>query len=222
MRTFTHQLSAALAALFIFSPVNAEPVLPDPVRHLIIDAYSQLGHTSISTDYVSGDILCSNPEASLPRSPSSRGGRLSVKLACPDSIRYIQVEVNVHVHVATAARNLQAGELVGNDDIAMKQGILSHQHRRAIIDAQAAVGKILTVNVEADQVITDNMLRAPVLVKRNQRVTIVVTGGGFSISRKAVALDSAGMGEVVRVSMDNRQIISGRVIGPGRLEATGY
>lgn len=220
--SFAKPVRAAIAALFISASSFAMAELPDSVTQLLDSAYDEMGRSMIETDFVSGDILCENPEVSLPRKPNIRGGRVAVMLSCPDVNRYIQVEVRVHGNVVMTKRSMQAGETLTSSDIALVPTILTNEHRRAIRDVANVEGMTLLVPVDVNQVVTENMVKAPRLVERNDVVTVRAKGDGFNISRKAVALSSGALSEVIRVRMDNKETINGRIVGRGMLEAAGF
>lgn len=215
-------IRAAIAAFFVFtSYASASQPLPESVITLLEETYAGLGHPHISTQWVSGMLPCKEPQASLTRDPSPRGGRVSVMVNCVEGMRYIQVDVDVHQNVVISTRAMKRGQVLASKDITIKPSILSDEPRHALTQLSQAEGMILALPVEAEQVLTSSMIEAPVLVNRNDVVTIIATGDGFSISRQATALDKGAYGEVIRVRMDNREIITGRVTSRGMLEATG-
>lgn len=222
LKVFTRHLSAMLMIMAALISPSVLAQLPDSVITLVKSAYEQRGHSDISAELISGAIPCNNPDASLPREPNTRGGRVSVMVTCPDATRYIQINVSVHGSVVVAKEAMQRGEVISEQDIKLKPGILSEVHRNALDNLSDVVGMTLLVTADADQVITQNMIKAPVLVERNQVVTISAAGGGFNISRTVTALENGAMGEVIRVRMDNRETIRGRVVGHGMLEAISF
>ena len=76
-------------------------------------------------------------------------------------------------------------------------------------DTTQVIGKVATTNLTVGQPLRPQMLRAPYVVLRGQKVNLVVQGRGFSISSEGQALADASEGQVVQVRNKSGRITSG-------------
>ncbi|MEM9600902.1 MAG: flagellar basal body P-ring formation chaperone FlgA [Pseudomonadota bacterium] len=83
------------------------------------------------------------------------------------------------------------------------------------------VGLELTRSVRAGAVLTLRHVREPLLVKRNETVTLVFRQGALSMETTGRALAEGGEGARIAVmNSASRKRIIGRIIGPGTVEVT--
>ena len=159
---------------------------------------------------------------SLPKCPELEpfvptGGRLwgktSVGVRCNSPSAtwtiYVQAEVNVMANVLQVARPVSIGQTLAHEDITLQNVNLTQTPDGLFTDATQVIGKIATTNLTAGQPLRPQMLRAPYVVLRGQKVSLVVQGRGFSISSEGQALADAAEGQVVQVRNKSGRITSG-------------
>ena len=159
---------------------------------------------------------------SLPKCPELEpfvptGGRLwgktSVGVRCNSPSAtwtiYVQAEVNVMANVLQVARPVSIGQTLAHEDITLQNVNLTQMPDGLFNDATQVIGKIATTNLTAGQPLRPQMLRAPYVVLRGQKVSLVVQGRGFSISSEGQALADAAEGQVVQVRNKSGRITSG-------------
>jgi flagella basal body P-ring formation protein FlgA len=124
---------------------------------------------------------------------------------------YVQAEINVMANVLHIARPVSTGQTITYEDIVPQQVNLTQMPEGLFLDtAQGQViGKIATANLTAGQPLRPQMLRAPYVILRGQKVNLVVQGRGFSISSEGQALADAADGQVVQVRNKSGRITSG-------------
>lgn len=111
----------------------------------------------------------------------------------------------------TAQRLLPSGTIVSREDIALDLRIDG-----GIDDPDQAVGRQLRTTIQAGQMIHANSLTAPVLVRRNQLVTLTFKQGGLIITDQGRALDQGAAGEAIRIlNTTSRATITGQVMEDG-------
>ncbi len=163
---------------------------------------------------------CDHLETFLPAG-ASMWGRFSVGVRCHGEngwILYVPVEIAVITQAAHAAQTVSAGKLLSEMDVVMKEIDLVRFSRDVILDPQHIAGKITTTSLAAGQPIRQNQLRAPYVITRGQKVQLIVTGAGFSVSTEGNALTDAATGELVQVRNPSGRVISGLALQNGHVE----
>lgn len=135
----------------------------------------------------------------------------------------VQTTVAVEVlpaRVAVALRRpLNRGAVIGPADVE-----LAPQHTTARLDdafenLDDVVGKELLQGSVAGQVLRRNVLRAPLLVKQGQPVTVYSRAAGIQIRTVGMAKDDGSQGELVAVeSPQTKQRYFARVVGMQEVE----
>ena len=140
-------------------------------------------------------------------------GKTSVGVRCNSQFAtwtiYVQAEVNVMANVLHVARPVSIGQTLAYDDIAPQQVNLTQMPDGVFTDTAQVIGKVATTNLTAGQPLRSQMLRAPYVIMRGQKVNLIAQGRGFSISSEGQALADAGEGQVVQVRNKSGRIISG-------------
>ena len=112
-------------------------------------------------------------------------------------------------NVLQVARPVSTGQTLAYEDITLQNVNLTQMPDGLFNDATQVIGKIATTNLTAGQPLRPQMLRAPYVVLRGQKVSLVVQGRGFSISSEGQALADAAEGQVVQVRNKSGRITSG-------------
>ena len=121
---------------------------------------------------------------------------------------HVAVTVRVWTDAVVAARPIARGSTVAADDLRyhkVEQSQLYHGYFNAIEDV---VGSAATMPIRNDQVVNSRHLRAPYLVSKGQRVTILAISGSIAIRATGTALANASRGQPVTV----RNTDSGRIV----------
>lgn len=165
---------------------------------------------------------CQQVDANFNQTPPRIAGRLLVRLQCDDRVQPIYVQVRVHVIADywVAARDLPAQHTLTADDIAVVRGDISRLPRHALLagtDTMALyLGQQLKRSISQNTVLQATLLAAPHVVTLGDEVVIELRGDGFSISRVGIALANGAINDTIRVRLNNQQLLTVKVIGPGR------
>lgn len=179
-----------------------------------------------NTSTLSGQVIVNvdkiDQRLNLPKCPELEpfvptGGRLwgktSVGVRCNSQLvnwtLYVQTEINVMANVLHVARSVPIGQAIGYEDIAPQNVNMTQMPEGIFTDAAQVVGKVATTNLTAGQPLRSQMLRAPYVILRGQKVSLVIQGRGFSINSEGQALADAAEGQVVQVRNKSGRIISG-------------
>jgi flagella basal body P-ring formation protein FlgA len=146
-------------------------------------------------------------------------GKTSIGVRCdaqPAWSVFMQADIKVTVDLLVASRSLPQGTVISAADLGLQRGDLS---RPGLITApEQAIGKTLKFTIGAGQVLRQDMLRAPRLIRQGQTVTLRARGNGFVVSQKGQALNDAGKGEIVRIRTATSQVLTARMVAEGIAE----
>lgn len=155
---------------------------------------------------------CRQPEAFLPGSGGALRGRTTVGVRCPGDAprtRYFQAYIRVFGEYPVLTRDLSPGETLQASDLSWQEGDLTRLSSRLITDSDALIGQVAQRRLTADRPLQAGMVRAPLMVRQGEEVTILAPGTGFVVTGSGRALNSAGRGESVRVRTQSNAIVNG-------------
>jgi flagella basal body P-ring formation protein FlgA len=132
----------------------------------------------------------------------------------------LEAEITAAATVVVAVRGLPLGTLVQQEDLQ----VVPQNGRdapRAIRNPADAVGRETTRAVPAGQPLSEDGLRAPILVRRGETVTVYARSSGVEVRTTARAQQPGALGDVIPVeSLLNRQRYFARVTGIQEVLAT--
>ena len=188
----------------------AQVFLQDAARHLGNDVTVTVPAPEVALP------PCTDPQPFLPGHDQRLLGRVTVGVRCGDGqTRYLQARVTAIGQYWVAARDIPVGTLVTASMLEARSGDLTTLPRQAVLDENAAVGRVTTRTLARGSVIQGSQLQAPALIQRNRTVSVEAVGQGFRVVRQGEALQDGALGDTVRVRMSNRSILTGVVAGDG-------
>ena len=158
-------------------------------------------------------------------SPGGRTtGNTTVGVRCPDvggwSI-YVAARIDVFGTVLVARQPLARGATLQDTDLELVERNLSNLPYSYYTDSQPIAEHLAKRTINAATVITPQMLQAPKLVKRGQRVTLIVETGPLKIRSTGKAMSDGKFGDLVNVKSDGSlRVVDGIVISPGVIKVT--
>ncbi|MEE4383531.1 MAG: flagellar basal body P-ring formation chaperone FlgA [Pseudomonadales bacterium] len=156
----------------------------------------------------------------VTRAPAS-GGRISVRVACPEPPRwqlYVPVEARVTAPVAVAVRDLPRGVVLAPADLRLEQRELSRLPWGHAGSAEELAGRILRRPLRSGEPVPPSATAAAPLVRTGERVVIEAGSGPLSVRIDGVALVDGGAGDRVRVrNLNSSRVMDARVTGEGRV-----
>lgn len=179
------------------------------------------GRVSIKVDDIDRRVVrpvCPNLEAFLP-SGSRLLGNGMVGVRCPGKngwSLYVAVHVKVSVRMLIANHPLPQGQVLRQEDISTQEGELTQMGILTV--PEEAVGQVLKYGIGVGQVLRQDMLRPPYMIKQGQTVHLQVEGAGFSIQSEGFALNNASEGQNVQVKTPSGKVLSGKALSEGVVE----
>ena len=135
---------------------------------------------------------------------SLRLGRqyLTVQLRCADNpLGEVQIsgDVGLSGTVVLAGRQLKRNTVLKESDLITVRRDITMLGAEALRNPEQATGKRLTTSLQAGAILYANLLDAPPLVKRGDRVTIVARSEVVEITTPGLAKMAGAKGELIRV-----------------------
>lgn len=155
---------------------------------------------------------CPALEAFLPPGGQLLGNS-TVGVRCTANMKkwtlFVPVQIKVSANLLITNRSLQQGYVLRAEDIGNQKSELAQTG--ILTDPLQAIGKVLKFSVGAGQVLKQDMLRAPYVVKQGQTVKIQIERQAFKVHADGQALSNAAEGETVQVKTLSGQVVSGVV-----------
>lgn len=167
---------------------------------------------------------CTNIEAGFTREPQRLAGRTMVELRCTapnnDTSLFVQIDVVVTGTYIVAARDIAANHTLSRQDITTKQGDLSQLPRHALLATPAVLASVIGQQVRRSltqhSVLQENLLTRPNVVSFGDELLIEASGNGFQITRTGEAMDTGSIGDIIRVRLNNKQLLRVEITAAGR------
>jgi flagellar basal body P-ring formation protein FlgA len=122
------------------------------------------------------------------------------------------------LEVATVAAPVARGATLKDADIVMERRPRGELGRDVITDRDHAVGMAARSALEPGRPLHAGQLMKPLVVARNERVTLVYRTPGITLTVLGKATQDGAVGDVISVlNEQSKRIILGRVAGPGHV-----
>jgi flagella basal body P-ring formation protein FlgA len=177
------------------------------------------GKLSFSTKATAALPPCDDYEAFLPNGAMPRG-RISIGLRCRGDkpwTRFVPAQVAIEGRYYVAARAIEAGQTLGEADIAERSGDLGDLPRSVVTEASALQGVVATQRIAAGAPLRKESMRGVVAIRQGQTVQLVAQGPGFTISTEGKALTRAEVGATVQAKTRDGRLLTGVATEDGRI-----
>lgn len=163
---------------------------------------------------------CNAPLRQEITSPRPYGSNVSVKVNCdapkPWTI-YVPARVDTFAEVAVLARSLARGSILTEDDVVLRRMSTSQGGFGLVLDPQQVIGKELKRRLEAGDPVRLSHIKAPLVVRKGDRVLLEASTSGVSVVTTGTALANGEVGEQIRVRNEkSARIIDAQVTAPGK------
>jgi len=147
--------------------------------------------------------------------------RMRFAVRCPQAggsrLEYI-VRARISAAVVVTAAPIAANEVITDAHITVGQRDIT-SIADPVVAPNVAVGQTSRRSLRAGDVLRNNSLSAPVLVKRGDAVVMIARIEGIEVSMAGEALDAGARGTLVRVkNSTSGQTVRMRVVAPGTVE----
>jgi len=149
-------------------------------------------------------------------------GRSLVQLRCLKAAWLFNIPIMVRVYgdYVVSTRYLQPGNRLSNSDMRVINGDLTSVPDDVIRTPKEADDRVLTRPIQMGMPIGLNDLRETAVVKVGDPVTILLRGKDFQVTGSGTAQTQGMLNDMVRVRLNDGQVLQGKVIRPGVVEMT--
>jgi flagella basal body P-ring formation protein FlgA len=102
--------------------------------------------------------------------------------------------------VPVPSRKIAEGDLIRAEDLGTVPQREDQLRSDTVVKADTLIGKVAKRPLEANLPVQERNLGLPVVMKRGDLVTMIVTGNGITLTAQGRALSDAGMGETVKLA----------------------
>jgi flagella basal body P-ring formation protein FlgA len=163
---------------------------------------------------------CESLEAFLPAG-TRLWGTANVGVRCKTPVSwtlYVPVHVHIAANVLVAARPLERGRLLTQDDFVIQERDLTLLPAGVQTDPGAVIGKVLLNPLAGGMPVRAELLRGEYLVTQGQPVKLVYQLNGLIVTSEGKSLGNAGRSDAVNVRSYGGQIKRGVVVSAGVVE----
>ena len=124
------------------------------------------------------------------------------------------------VDAVTVDRPVERGEVLKESDLAVRRR--PKTEGVAITALNAVVGMAARHPLRPGQALYEADLMKPVIVQRNDTVTIVYEAPGLTLTLRGQAQEAGALGDTINVlNVQSKRVVQGVVTGPGRVKTVG-
>lgn len=130
--------------------------------------------------------------------------------------RQVRVDAELWRRAVVMTGDVERGDLITTSHLAEREMWIEPTGRMPIATAAELIGQKARARLTAGQVIREGHVEAPVMIKRNDMIRVIVVSGGCRISLKARACSDGRLGDPIEIKMEkSRRSFVGTVDGPG-------
>lgn len=136
---------------------------------------------------------------------------------------YVPVKLTARRQVLVTSRPLSRGATLSAADVRLEEKDITVARGAYLTDVTQLDGKILRRTVPEGRLVTADLLNEEDIIKRGQRVTLLVERSGFMVQMAGTALSNGTINERIRVENNSSQrTVEGIVRSPQLVEVISY
>jgi flagella basal body P-ring formation protein FlgA len=147
-----------------------------------------------------------------------RLGNVSVGLRCNDIKSwtiYLRVHISIQQSIVLSKRFINRGTVITRADLVVDNIQVSNPNTHYFQDPREVIGKVAKRSISIGKKISATSLKAAMIIKRGQEVTIIASTAGIIIRTKGKALSDGAKGQVVKVKNSrSKRELQATVIAP--------
>jgi len=130
----------------------------------------------------------------------------------------VEAQVRLPPSVVVAAVSLPRDAIIRPGDLRFERIASLASREQAVLSPQQLIGKQTVRSIPAGTVIRADAVREPLLVRRNQVLTVRVAVGGVRVTTTARAREDGSLGDLIAVESPERRRYFARVTGAQEVE----
>jgi len=162
---------------------------------------------------------CDQPLSGFWPNGGRKLGNVTVGVRCEGSASwsiYVRAKLSVFESVVVASRPLSRGSKVGPGDLELLREDVTRLTSGYYSAIEEVRGMEVRRSIRAGMVLNRSLVKAPILIKRGEKVTITAASGSVQVRMEGKALDAGARGELIEVlNLSSKQKVEAEVIAPG-------
>lgn len=167
---------------------------------------------------------CGQPLQAFMPNGARLNGNTSVGIRCQGPTEwkiYVSGSVDIFGNVVIASEPLLRRTAIAPDQLTVVEREISGLNYGFFESPDKLKGMLAKRAVPAGTVITPNMLTAPRLVNRGDRVTLLASSGRIEVQMRGEAMSDGTKGERIRVrTLNSKRVVEGWVVARGVVKVT--
>ncbi|MCA0399649.1 MAG: flagellar basal body P-ring formation chaperone FlgA [Proteobacteria bacterium] len=156
-----------------------------------------------------------------------RSGRFEARIAMagsPDSDAWtITGSIAETREIAVLVNDVERGETVQSRDVALVRRPASQVGNDIAVTASDLVGMVSRRALRAGETVRTADLAKPILVEKNQLVTVTYSSGGLQLTMRGRVQQNGALGETVKIqNPQSKRMVEGTVTGQGQISITHF
>lgn len=167
---------------------------------------------------------CKQPLQASQPTGARLAGHTSVAVRCPDNAEwtvYVTTEIEIFGPALVTTRSLARGTALAPADVQSVETKLTSLGHGYLQSPEEIQGMATLRTLPAGTVLTPSMLKAPRIVRRGDRVTLVSGQGPIQVEMIGEAVNDGARGDRVRVrALNSQRVVEGWVVSPSVVKVT--
>lgn len=156
---------------------------------------------------------------------ATKHSRQQLTLACSQPTKgwpiKVSSEMKVFLPVVVSTAVITRGENITAKHIKLEETDISRNNRGFYNNTKQILGMSAKRRVRPNQILTPDLIDAPQLIKRGEKIKIIANRDGISASMPGEALEKGGEGEVIKVkNLSSGKTIEAKVVEAGVVTST--
>lgn len=146
--------------------------------------------------------------------------RVMIKFRNEDRIvKFIDYSVRIkyEINALVAAQTIPVGQTFLESDFTYKKIISDNNCSNNITDIKQLIGKQASRNISKGTIVNSTLLAAETIIKRSEKVSIIVNSGAVRIRTMGTALQDGIAGQQIRIKRDSGGTLTGIVGDDGNV-----
>ncbi len=132
--------------------------------------------------------------------------------------QWIQVALRARVLAVVTRRAVRYGYRLRSSDLVLREKEL-HRLDEFFASIDGAVGNVTKRKLQAGEIVREQDLKRPTLVKRGDDVTVIAQGNSFIVSTLGRARDGGSMGDHIQIeNLHSKQTLRGIIVGERKVQ----
>jgi flagella basal body P-ring formation protein FlgA len=150
-------------------------------------------------------------------------GNSTIGVRCEDGKKpwtmYISVTIKTLKNVVIASRSISKGDILSKFHLSVVEKEIGNSYMKYFSSTDGLMGKEITRNINAGEIIKPNLVKNPLVIKRGELVSIISRKIGLEVRSIGKALQNGALGDTIRVTnTKSKKTIDGVVIGSGKVQ----